>query len=66
MARQVDMRGKAEGWGRRFLGRCDASYWSSALPAAQQGHREDTDRYQGRFEVDTQTEPWTPTNAHSS
>ena len=54
MAREVDMRGKAEGRVRRFLGRCDASYWTGALRAAQEGDREDTDRYQGRFEVDSQ------------
>lgn len=57
MAREVDMRGKAEGWGRRFLGRCDASYWSSALCAAQEGDPEDTDRYQGWFEVNTHAKP---------
>ena len=37
------MRRKAEDWGRRPLGRCDASYWSGAFYAAQKGDCEDTD-----------------------
>ena len=37
------MRGKAEVWGRRLLGRCDASHWSGTFYAAQEGDCEDTD-----------------------
>ena len=36
---------------RRFLEPSDASHWSSALHVAQEGDREDTDRYQDRFKV---------------
>ena len=36
---------------RRFLGPGDAPHWSGALHVAQEGDREDTDRYQDRFKV---------------